>query len=360
MLAFRLIVAASVLALFSGSASAGPFNKVWVFGDSGVDAGWYKISPWSGVTAFDTYLQQSSTYNFGKATTSPGRISVQVLAHILGRQALPANQGGTDYATGGARNHDSNVSGSGLFLNAVPTETQIDSYLLAHVPNGKALYVISSGDNDIAYALKNPNNVFGDPQIIGQPAVEANELAYVAGAADTLASRIASAQTNNTVKYIIVTKLAESFGNPAFKKTLRIAYNAELKGRLDTLGVAYAWADVNSVRLAVNANPGTYGIDSGHLTTDPGQRACTDPSPSLNLSSGFAFLCSTTSPVSHPISSAIANESMFSDDQHFATGGHRVIGSYYYCLAKQTWPQLFTKPPKHQPPVPCSTFFPTN
>jgi len=360
MRALKLLVAAVVLALLAAPASAGPFTKVWVFGDSSVDAGWYKISPWSGISDYDTYFQQSATYGFGKATTNPGRISVQELAYLLGRQALPANQGGTDYGTGGARNHEFNLSGSGLFLNAVPTETQIDNYLLTHTPTGEGLYVISSGDNDIGYALKNPDNVFGDPNVIGLPAVQANELAYVVAAADSLASKIAGAHTNNSVNFVIVTKLAESFGNPAFKQTLRAAYNAKLKGQLDALGVTYAWADVDSVRLQVNANPGAYGIDSQYLTPDPGHRACTEPDPQLNVSTGFAFLCSRTSPVSQPMSAAIAKEAMFSDDQHFATGGHNVIGSYYYCLARQTWPKRFKKIGKHQPPIPCSTFFPSN
>jgi outer membrane lipase/esterase len=358
MRAIKLIVAVAVLALLADTASAGPFTKLWVFGDSSVDAGWYKISPWSGVSSFDIYLQQSSTYGFGKPTTNPGPVSVQVLAHILGLQALPQNQGGTNYGTGGARNHDTNVAGSGLFLNAVPTETQIDNYVQAHTPTGTALYLISSGDNDIAYALKNPNFQFGDPAVIGVPAVQANEQAYVVDAANTLASKIASVQANNDVKYIVVTKLAESFGTPAFKMQLRAAYNTELKGQLDSLGVAYAWADVNSVRQQVNANPASFGIDSAHLTNASGQRACTDPNPSLGVSSGFAFLCSPTSPVSTPISNAIAKKAMFSDDQHWATGGQRVFGSYYYCLAKNTWPTLFTGSPAHKPPIACSKFSP--
>ena len=352
----KLIVAAVVFALFAETASAGPFTRLWVFGDSNVDTGWYKVTPWSGSNIFDTYFQQSSTYGFGKPTTNPGTISVQVLARILGLHARPANQGGTNYATGGARNHDVNFSGSGLFPNAVPTETQIDNYVVTHTPNGNALYVITSGDNDVNFALNNPNNQFGNP------AVQANQEAYVIDAANTLANKIASVQANNNVKYIIVTKLAESFGTPALKMQLRADYNAALKGQLDSLNVEYAWADVNSVRQQVNANPTKFGINSLYLTNASGQRACTDPvtgpDPNLAISSGWAFLCSPTSPVSTPISSAIANEAMFADDGHFATGGQRIIGSYYYCLAKKTWPQLFTMGPAHIPPIACGKFSP--
>ena len=104
--------------------------------------------------------------------------------------------------------------------------------------------MISSGDNDVNFALDNPNNQFGDPAVIGVAAVEANQKAYVIDAANTLASKIASVQANNNVKYIIVTELAGSFGAPALKMQLRADYNAALKGQLDSLNVQYAWADV--------------------------------------------------------------------------------------------------------------------
>jgi outer membrane lipase/esterase len=360
--AIRIILAAAFF-LLAETASAGPFSRLWVFGDSNVDTGWYKVSPWSGSNSFDIYFQQSSTYGFGKPTTSPGPVSVQVLARILGLHARPANQGGTNYATGGARNHDSNFSGSGLFPNAVPTETQIDNYVSSHSPSGNALYVIASGDNDVNFAVANPSFYFGDPAIIGAAAVEANQQAYVVGAANTLASKIALVQANNNIKYVVVTKLSESFGTPALKQQLRADYNAALKGQLDSLSVQYAWADLNSVRQQVNASPSTFGIDSAHLGNAAGERACTDPvtgpDPNLAIDSGWAFLCSPTSPVSTPISSAVAQQSMFADDGHFATGGQRIIGSYYFCLARKTWPQLFTTSPAQPPPIGCKKFFPT-
>ena len=96
------------------------------------------------------------------------------------------------------------------------------------------------------FAVGNPNFYFGDPAIIGTAAVEANQQAYVIGAANTLASKIASVQANNNIDYVIVTKLSESFGTPALKQQLRADYNAAIKGQLDSLNVQYAWADLNS------------------------------------------------------------------------------------------------------------------
>ena len=126
----------------------------------------------------------------------------------------------------------------------------------------------------------------------------------------------------------------------------------------------YAWADVNAVRQAVNASPIDFGINSNYIGNGSGQRACTDPTtgpdPNQAITSDWAFLCSPMSPVSTPISTAVADEAMFADNGHFATGGARVFGSYYYCLAKKTWPTLFSGAPPNAPPVACKKFFPPN
>jgi phospholipase/lecithinase/hemolysin len=89
----NLVVTTFALALVTEKASAGPFTRLWVFGDSNVDTGWYKIAPWSGSNTFDIYLQQSSTYGIGKPTTNPGPISVQVLARILGHTRVQRTKG---------------------------------------------------------------------------------------------------------------------------------------------------------------------------------------------------------------------------------------------------------------------------
>src|SRR5277367_4171024 len=52
----KLAIAAMTLALFAGSATARPFTQLWIFGDSSVDSGSYKIAPYSGNPHFDVYL----------------------------------------------------------------------------------------------------------------------------------------------------------------------------------------------------------------------------------------------------------------------------------------------------------------
>jgi hypothetical protein len=54
--------------------------------------------------------------------------------------------------------------------------------------------VISSGDNNIAFALANPNNQLGDPAVVGAAAITSNQQAYVIDAATSLADKIADVQ----------------------------------------------------------------------------------------------------------------------------------------------------------------------
>lgn len=356
------------------SASAAPFDHLWIFGDSTVDTGWYNFLP-SGQSQFDQYLSSynlarpphvPATYAMGKPTSSPGPVSVEVLAALIGTEVLPEdfafqigvlagprelivrlppppvpgiNHPGTNYATGGARNHDVNPPGSGLFPNAVPTETQIDNYLSQHTADGQSLYLFSSGGNDVAFALSLDNPT-----------------AYLTGVADSLAAAIAMLQQRGA-RYIIVTDLPESFGTTE-EQTFRHLYNTELMSQLTALGVSFAWADMNGLRQQIVANPGAFGLT--HTTNDLADRACTTPDPATGITSAWAYVCSPISPVSQPISETFAAQALFADNEHWATGGQQILGTFYFCLAEKTWPQAFFGighiiPPVSVLPPPCGT-----
>jgi phospholipase/lecithinase/hemolysin len=392
--AIAAAAATVTLLLAAGSTAAhAAFDRLWVFGDSTVDTGWYNFRP-SGESQFDQYLSTYNlarprntprTYEMGKPTSSPGPVSVEVLARLLGTDVLPADEviplqalplpadlaaprtpdlivelppglrplfTGTNYATGGARNQNVNPPGIGLFPGAVPTETQIANYLHDHQADGQALYLVSSGGNDVAFALS----------AAADPATAADPTAYLTGAADSLAATIATLQQRGA-RYIIVTDLPESFGT-ADQRTWRHFYNTELMSKLTALGVSFAWGDMNNVRQQIVANPSLFGIT--HTTNSLGDRACTDPVETLGINSSWAYLCSPISPVSQPISATFAEQALFSDNEHWATGGHTVLGSYYLCLAARTWPQQFeirfgrfVLPIVPRPPIACSTFQPT-
>jgi phospholipase/lecithinase/hemolysin len=361
-IAIASAISTATLLFAAGAACAGPFDRLWVFGDSTVDTGWYNFRP-SGESQFDQYLSSYNlarpphfppTYGIGKPTSSPGPVSVEVLAALTGTDVLPADAPltlgeadpnfhalivrfplpvpifiGTNYATGGARNHDVNTPTTGLFPNAVPTETQIANYLGQHEPDGQSLYLISSGGNDVGVA-----NLMNNPT------------AYLTGVADSLAAAILTLQQRGA-RYIIVTDLPESFGT-AEEQSFRHLYNTELMSQLTALGVNFAWGDMNGLRQQIVANPASFGIT--HTTNSLADRACTTPDPSTGIISAWAYLCSPISPVSKPISETFAEQALFADNEHWATGGQKILGTYYFCLAARTWPRLFF-PFGHIPPV---------
>jgi outer membrane lipase/esterase len=344
----ELIVAAVFLSLVN-AAAADPFSRLWVFGDSTVDTGWFQKAPFSGEANFDAYLAPTSPHGktgaekwgIGRPTSSPGPMSVEVLGHILGLTAHPHNrlddhgERGTNYATSGARNQEVNTAASGLFPNAIPTRRQVEHYLGDHDPSGHALYVVSSGGNDVSSAL-NANN--GMCSTAAQTDVQ--------NAADSLAHTIQALQDHDA-RYIIVANLPQSFGSTLDEMNCRAAYNTALFSKLSALAVSYALGDVDGVRFKIEHNMGSFGISHlGNTNT-----ACSMPT---NITSAWALLCSPTSPASTPSN---ADVSEFADNEHWATGAMRVLGGYYFCLAKNTWPAVFAAhPAPHQPPFMCYLF----
>jgi outer membrane lipase/esterase len=313
--------------------------RVWVFGDSTVDTGWYKIAPYSGESKFDFDLMRSSTYHIGKPTNNPGPMSVEVLAHVFFERAEPANQGGTNFATSGAKNAVVNTPQNGDFPNAVPTATQMDNYLQHHHPEAHDVFVVSSGGNDVSYAV---NSLSG-----------AAQTSYIADQASSLAGAIRKLQLRGA-RFIIVVNLPESFGAAAIQAGRQL-YNTSLKTDLDGLHVKYAWGDMNAVRQRIVANPASFNM---LYTTDlAGQIACPQPNPVLGITTAWALLCSAASPVTQP--TAFADQALFADDEHWASGGQKILGSYYACLAITTWrrelgPLVFFE--ERRPPTPCHLF----
>jgi phospholipase/lecithinase/hemolysin len=339
MRASLLIVGVTALALFDHTASAG----VWVFGDSNVDTGWFKTSPFSGNPKYDFDLANASLYDIGKPTNNPGPISVEVLAALLRTTAHPANQGGTNYASSGAKNSNANTPLNGGFPNAVPTAAQMANYHRRHVPAPNDLFVINSGANDIGYALSTLSGLTG-----------AAQAAYIEGQASILAKTIKGLQLAGAV-HIIVVNQPESFGDPAQMAARRL-YNLALTKALVADRVAYAWGDANGVRKDIVANK--FAFDIIYTSDSPDKTACPLPNPVLAITTAWALLCSAKSPVTQPTS--FAAHTLFADDGHWATRGQEVLGSYYYCLVKAVWPQLvppqFPFPPPLKLPIACSMF----
>ena len=130
---------ASVIAatlLYSAGAAASQFSRVVVFGDSLSDAGNISL-------ATNPALQPPLRF-----TTNPGLTSIEHLASNLGLPLGPSLAGGTDFAWGGA----GVLNNSPGTPAAVPTITsQVDAFLAGGTVDGKALYSVWGGANDIFY-----------------------------------------------------------------------------------------------------------------------------------------------------------------------------------------------------------------
>src|SRR5262249_25679365 len=130
-------VLASALAIGLGLANApaaAQFSNLYFFGDSLNDAGSFKpvLPPGTGLF-----------------TTNPGPIWVTPFGQRYGVNVTPANQGGTDYAEGGARvTQLPGVPATPPTGTATPVAQQVQNFLKGPVdPN--ALYTVWVGGNDL-------------------------------------------------------------------------------------------------------------------------------------------------------------------------------------------------------------------
>jgi outer membrane lipase/esterase len=303
-------------------AGAQNFNQFIGFGDSTIDSGFYKALASPGGTAtFNAQWPAAIANGAGAPTTNPGPMNSQVLASYFGLPALPANQpGGTNYATSGAKNQTVNSGATGGFNAAVPTDVQIQNYLAANngVANGNALYLISSGSNDVAYALKQTGTAPFPP----------DPNAYVVGAAHDLSAAVASLRAAGA-RYFVVPDLPYSFPtNNATERQARLLYSQTLWADLAAAGVNFVPADFNAVRLAIAANPASFGFQS--TSNVLGSTACT---PVAGITTAWALLCSPNPAApSHFVSPNADQTFLFADDQHLTSAGQKIQADYMYSL----------------------------
>jgi outer membrane lipase/esterase len=327
-MAVRTTLALIALLISTSLAFSQSYNQLNVFGDSTVDSGYYKILPGPGSkTITDMIWAQAVAAGAGAPTTNPGPVNPQILASYFGLSALPSNQGGSDYATSGAKNVTVNDAQTGGFTEAIPTTVQIANYLAANggVANPNALYLISSGGNDVTYAIGGTGN----------GPYPSNPSAYLVSAANSLASSIASLQAAGA-RYIIVPDLPYSFptgstGTNPEERQLRLLYDQTLWSSLSASGVQFIPADLNAFRLAVASNPAEFGFIS--ISNAVGHTACTEPAMSTGITTAWALVCSSNPGAPSQLVSPNAEQTyLFADDQHYTTAGQKIEADYEYSL----------------------------
>jgi hypothetical protein len=220
-------------------------------------------------------------------------------------------------------------------------------------PGTNDIFLINSGGNDIGFALKNWTD-------------ETDRTNYLELQARLLAQAISFLPPFGA-RQIIVANQQEGSGATSDIMMARHNYNVALRSALDHYmkGAVYAWADINSVREDIKADQAAGGtkFNITHILTD-NYVACVKPTG--NITTAWALICPTAPPAGSPLNNVGPNkvdpqQTLFADDQHWASGAQRVLGSYYYCLIQTTWPQLVPQTIQlpHEPkvpPFPCDAF----
>ena len=123
------------------------FNQFVGLGDSTLDSGYFRYHS-MGTPAADAMLASAIAAGANGGFAGNGVMVTTILAGKFGLNALPIDGGGTNYANGGSLTAPDTAGNPGN----VPLTTQISHYLASvnGVANPNALYVISSGNNDLA------------------------------------------------------------------------------------------------------------------------------------------------------------------------------------------------------------------
>ena len=170
--------AIGAIGLASLTAQAGPYDNLYVFGDSLLDSG-------------NSYLLTSGVYPVSPpyaGVFSNGPVASQVLASRLGLPLLPSVQGGNNFATNGSTSNSENIAGNdygiGLGIDEIKPlvgiglEDQVDEFLSRNVPAdtlSSSLFVVWAGAND-AFFLGSQLEQSPPP-----PGTDIGELFFLAG-----------------------------------------------------------------------------------------------------------------------------------------------------------------------------------
>jgi len=285
-----LVAGAVALACSAGTASA-QFSNFYFFGDSLTDAGSYKPVLPPGT---------------GRFTTNPDPVWAQVFGGYYGATIAPANQGGTDYAQGGARVAQSpGFPGTPPTGSAVPISQQVAQYIGRGVDSG-AFHAIWGGMNDMFTQLVLVQ--------AGQITV-AQAQAAVVQAATQYVQQVAALQAAGANQIVVLNLpdfgktpfgVATGPANAAQISAIVSLYNTTVQTGLNALGGNVIRADSWALLNDVLANPAAYGL------TNTTQRACG----------------STTSLLCTPANLVVPNANqtyVFADDVHPTGAAHVIV-----------------------------------
>ena len=253
------------------------YTQTWFFGDSLTDSG-----------HFQNGLPADIRDVAGRFTTNPGLVWAQWVADYYGTDATTDNQGGTNYAIGGAR-IDTPVA------NTIPVTAQVELYLSTHggQADPNALYTVWGGGNDLlAFDFAAP---------VGAQMVEAVGRLHDAGARYILVPTLPDAG---------LTPFAISAGGgvPALATSIANSFNVQIFGALDDAGLRVIPLNTFQLQQEIVADYAAYGFTN---ITSP---ACP----------GSSLVCT---PADYVVPGADQTY-VFADGVHPSSATHRILADY--------------------------------
>ncbi|KAF1711331.1 autotransporter domain-containing esterase [Pseudoxanthomonas kalamensis DSM 18571] len=284
---------AAALALATAPAMAGStFSETVFIGDSLTDSGHFRPAL--------VQVAGPDAAVLGRFTTNPGWVWAEFLADYYGTNADSDNQGGTNYAVGGALAGEDRSSDFGPVPSLL---TQTGNYLAANGGSAdpNALYTVWGGANDLfAVAAGAPAEATIGAAITAQ--LGAIATLQGAGAQYVLVPNIPD--LGKTPQF-----LAQGAAGVAAGTQLAATYNQALYSSLGAAGLRVIPLDTFSFIGEIAAAPGTYGFANVTGT------AC-------NIESSL-----TCSPLNYVDPSA-AETYAFADGVHPSTAAHRLLAQY--------------------------------
>lgn len=291
---------AAALALAAMPAFAQTYSQTVFFGDSLTDSGMFRPA------LVQVGGQQAAS--LGRFTTNPGLVWAEYLADFYGTNATAVNQGGTNYATGGARvGTNSTVTlAPGVTLPVPSLQAQTAAYLAANGgrADSRALYTVWGGANDL-FAIA-----------AGAPAQA------TLGSAVAAQIGIVNSLTSAGARYILVPTLPDMGLTPSARAQgpaaqaqltgLASTYNAALFSGLDAAGLRVIPLDTFHLLQEVAANPAQFGI------TNTTGTACQPQITAQSLTCNPATYATPGAP----------NSYLFADGVHPASVTHEIMGDF--------------------------------
>lgn len=283
---------ATALALGWAAPATAQFGNVYFFGDSLSDMGSYKPVLPAGTGLF---------------TTNPGPVWALPFAQGLGFSASPANQGGNDYAMGGAYVAQSPGYGVPPTTSAMPVSQQIQALLSKGPLDSTAIYSVWAGNNEVFQQLDG---------LAAGTITAAQAQANMTAAGLQLAQQLGLLRTQGA-RYLLVWNLPDIGNTPQFYGTagapvataLTGVFNSALRGALDGSGIQTIRLNDRALLSEIIANPSSFGLANARNV------AC---------AVSTALLCTPSSLVSPDA----AQTYVFADGVHPTTAGHAILAQY--------------------------------